>query len=80
MQTFSGKLDDPLDSDADPEMFSSQQDTDTEAENAVKSSGKRLKWPRLVETIALSYISALLMRLPITIGDVYRYVYWPMGY
>lgn len=72
LQTLSGRLDDPLDSEGDSEVFSSQQETETETEESARFSGKSLKWPRLVDTIALCYVAALLMRLPITIGDMYR--------
>jgi len=57
----------------EPEVFSSQAaDTEDESDKAFKPSGKRVQWPRLVDSIALCYIGALLMRLPIGIADFHR--------
>ncbi|BCR84176.1 TFIIB-type zinc finger domain-containing protein [Aspergillus chevalieri] len=59
----------------EPEVFSSQAaDTDDESDKAFKPSGKRVQWPRLVDSIALCYMGALLMRLPIGIADFHRMV------
>ncbi|RJE17793.1 transcription initiation factor RRN7 [Aspergillus sclerotialis] len=66
---FSKAIDEPQDSDG--ELFSSQGETDTEAEDAAKHS-KKARWPQLIDTVALCYVAALLMRLPVTIADMYR--------
>lgn len=57
----------------EPEVFSSQAaDTEDESDKAFKPSGKRVQWPRLVDSFALCYMGALLMRLPIGIADFHR--------
>ncbi|KAL5359701.1 RNA polymerase I-specific transcription initiation factor Rrn7 [Aspergillus floccosus] len=62
--------------DADTlEFFSSQPAVEPDDKlDALTSGGKRVQWPRLVDTIALCYLGALLMRLPISVGDFHRMV------
>ncbi|KAL2871051.1 TFIIB-type zinc finger domain-containing protein [Aspergillus lucknowensis] len=74
LETYATKIADPADEDSQPEFFSSQpagarEDTHTEA---FKSGSKVVQWPRLIDTIALCYLAALLMRLPVSIADFYR--------
>ncbi|KAL3478794.1 hypothetical protein BJX99DRAFT_223909 [Aspergillus californicus] len=62
--------------DSQPEFFSSQpassrEDTDTDA---FKPGSRRTQWPRLVDTIALCYLGAIIMRLPVTVADFYRMI------
>ena len=50
-----------------------------ETQNVPNASGKKAgDSPVLVETVALCYLGILLMRLPIGLGDIYRYDqrYW----
>lgn len=77
LQTLARSVDDADDSQESSEVFSSQAETDTEVEDVVRANGKKLKWPRLVDSIALCYVAALLMRLPVSVGDFYRLVYSP---
>ncbi|KAL4789469.1 hypothetical protein BDV19DRAFT_374058 [Aspergillus venezuelensis] len=62
--------------DSQPEFFSSQpasarEDTETEA---FMPNSKLVKWPRLIDTVALCYLGALLMRLPVSVGDFHQMV------
>ncbi|KAJ5246058.1 hypothetical protein N7468_001041 [Penicillium chermesinum] len=45
-----------------PELFSSQ--AESSDETGVKVGGKYLEWPRMLDTVALCYLAAILMRLP----------------
>ncbi|BAE58051.1 unnamed protein product [Aspergillus oryzae RIB40] len=54
------------------EFFSSQPTADQEEPDIVKFGGKHLQWPRLVDSVGLCYLGALLMRLPVGIGDFHR--------
>ena len=50
------------------------EESENDAPDAAPVSGKKASdAPVLVETIALCYLGILLMRLPVSIGDVYRY-------
>ena len=58
----------------DMQMFSSQAET-TEAENTDQQMAKHLTGtPKLIDTLALCYLAAMLLRLPISIGDLHRHV------
>jgi RNA polymerase I-specific transcription initiation factor RRN7 len=68
------------DEDEGQMLFSSQPatDTETEAENesrAQKSKSKKRgkDAPGLVDTIGLCYLAALLLRLPVSLGDFHKY-------
>lgn len=75
METYSKKIADLGDEDSQPEFFSSQRPSareDTETETFTPGS-KVVQWPRLIDTIALCYLGALLMRLPVSVADFHRY-------
>ncbi|KAL4997359.1 hypothetical protein BDV10DRAFT_169956 [Aspergillus recurvatus] len=62
--------------DSQPEFFSSQPASgreDTEAET-FKMGSNLVQWPRLVDTVALCYLAAILMRLPVSVMDFHRMV------
>jgi RNA polymerase I-specific transcription initiation factor RRN7 len=55
------------------------EESEKETQNVPNASGKKASdSPVLVETVALCYLGILLMRLPIGLGDIYRYDqgYW----
>ena len=64
-------------------MFSSQTDGEKGAETEdegqeVKSEGGKLKkerlYPSLVDSLAICYMGIMLLRIPISLGDIYRSV------
>lgn len=71
-------LKDRVDPESEGNMvFSSQRESEKEAES--KNDGKR-EWkvrgkemPVLNETLGLCYLGMILLRLPVSLGDVYRY-------
>lgn len=63
------------DGDTDPEVFSSQAAQSDDSEMAFKPNSRYLEWPRLLDSVALCYLAALLMRLPVSVNDFYEYVY-----
>lgn len=72
LEGFSRKVDEASEGE-EPEAFSSQAaETTDDSDGAFKPHGKRVQWPRLIDSIALCYMGALLMRLPISIGDLYQ--------
>lgn len=75
LEGFSHKVNEVSEGEEEPEVFSSQAaETTDDSDGAFKPQGKRVQWPRLIDSIALCYMGALLMRFPISIGDLYRYV------
>ncbi|EIT81806.1 hypothetical protein Ao3042_01656 [Aspergillus oryzae 3.042] len=70
---FPAQLEDSSDG-GEIEFFSSQPTADQEEPDIVKFGGKHLQWPRLVDSVALCYLGALLMRLPVGIGDFHRMI------
>lgn len=71
LETYLNKIQDSSDG-GEIEFFSSQPTADQEEPDIVKFGGKHLQWPRLVDSVALCYLGALLMRLPVGIGDFHR--------
>ena len=78
LQLLKSKIDAISDDDA---VFSSQPQSETEAED--KNEGVGRKWkvrgkdsPSLIETLGLCYLGTVLLRLPISIGEMHRYVTW----
>lgn len=72
------KLDSPsaLDQEGRPMSAKAEsgEESETDTQNGCRASGKKASdSPVLVETVALCYLGILLMRLPTSIGDVYRY-------
>ncbi|KAF3394686.1 RNA polymerase I-specific transcription initiation factor rrn7 [Penicillium rolfsii] len=61
--------------DDERELFSSQPETDSSDDLGFKSKGGRyLEWPRLLDSIGLCYLAAVLMRLPICVSDFHRLI------
>ena len=76
LQLLQKKIDAKSDEDA---TYSSQQQSETETEDKDDSVGR--KWqirgkemPRLIETLGLCYLGIILLRLPISIGELHRYM------
>lgn len=63
--------------ESEPELFSSQPTEKDESQDlGFKPRGNYLAWPRLIDSIGLCYLAALIMRLPICVSDFHRYVPW----
>lgn len=59
-------------------VFSSQPESGTEAES--KNDKRRREWkvkdkqmPTLIESLGLCYLGTVLLRLPVSLGEIYRY-------
>lgn len=64
-------------SDAEPKVYSSQsvEPGSDDSESTAKPRGKKRKenaLPALVDTLGLCYLGLFLLRIPCSIGDVYR--------
>lgn len=75
LQLLKSKADPTSDVDT---LFSSQPQSETETE--VKHDGVGREWkvrgkdmPSLIETLGLCYLGIILLRLPISMGELYRY-------
>lgn len=67
--------------DEDRELFSSQPETDSSDDLGFKSnSGRYLAWPRLLDSLGLCYLAAILMRLPVSVSDLHRYEVHALGF
>lgn len=60
-------------------MFSSLPVSETETERDEEGEAKKWnaqgkKMPMLVETLALLYLGTVLLRLPVSMGDIHRYL------
>ncbi|KAL5046279.1 hypothetical protein BDW71DRAFT_182510 [Aspergillus fruticulosus] len=77
LETYAKKIaEDGEGEDSQPEFFSSQpasgrEDTETET---FKVGSNLVQWPRLIDTIALCYLAAILMRLPVSVMDFHQMV------
>ncbi|KAB8232215.1 TFIIB-type zinc finger domain-containing protein [Aspergillus alliaceus] len=74
LETYSDKINNPSEGEEEPEFFSSQPSVGQEEPSIIKFGGKNLQWPRLVDSVGLCYLGALLMRLPVGIGDFHRMI------
>lgn len=74
METYAEKINDPSEQDEEPEFFSSQVTSGLDGAEDIKFRGRQATWPRLIDSIALCYLGTLLMRLPVGVGDFYRWV------
>jgi RNA polymerase I-specific transcription initiation factor RRN7 len=80
LRSLVDKFDDSQEEDDATQLFSSQAPTaaattDAEDETDQETSltaRKPTDNPRLVETLGLCYLAALLLRLPVSIGDIHR--------
>ena len=75
LQLLKSKADATSDEDT---VFSSQPQSETETED--KHDGVGRKWrvggkdmPSLIETLGLCYLGMILLRLPVSIGEIHRY-------
>ena len=78
LQLLKSKTDASSDEDA---VFSSQPQTETEGEEKHEGVGRKWKVrrrdsPSLIETLGLCYLGTILLRLPVSIGEMHRYVTW----
>ncbi|KAL4922758.1 hypothetical protein BDW62DRAFT_171701 [Aspergillus aurantiobrunneus] len=74
LETYSRKIAEVGDEDSQPEFFSSQPASareDTETEMFTPGS-KFVQWPRLIDTVALCYLGAILMRLPVSVAEFHQ--------
>lgn len=68
------KISEPDSSD----VFSSQPDTETEVESTHDEQARgwkvRIKgMPTLIQSLGICYLGAILLRLPVSLGDFHRY-------
>lgn len=76
LQLLKSKTDATSDEDT---MFSSQPQSETETEDKHEGVGRKWKvrgkiMPSLIETLGLCYLGTILLRLPVSIGEMHRYV------
>ncbi|KAJ5824082.1 hypothetical protein N7447_006422 [Penicillium robsamsonii] len=58
------------DDDTEAELFSSQPAGNDESDGiGFKPNSRYLEWPRLIDSVALCYLAAFLMRLPVCVAD-----------
>ncbi|KAJ5788546.1 hypothetical protein N7457_003536 [Penicillium paradoxum] len=63
------------DDDTEPELFSSQPTANHESRDmGFKPNSAYVEWPRLIDSIALCYLAAFLMRVPVCVNDFYDMV------
>ena len=67
------------DSETESRLFSSQDEAKSDSEvsregRGLKASKRFEKPPALIESLGLCYLGAMLLRLPLSIGDLYSYV------
>lgn len=60
-------------------LFSSQPQSETETDEEHEGIGRKWKvrgkeMPRLIETLGVCYLGLILLRLPVSIGEMHRYV------
>lgn len=67
------RLESPERVGSESQVLSSAEGSEQEGgPETLKTDGKGIESPKLVETIALCYMGMLLLRLPIGLGTVYR--------
>ncbi len=76
LQLLKSKTDATSDEDT---VFSSQPQSETETEDKNERVGRKWKvrgkeMPTLIETLGLCYLGTILLRLPVSIGEMHRYV------
>lgn len=55
------------------QIFSSQAAASSEADETAQGGGRKATdSPRLIDSLALCYLGALLLRLPVGVGDIHR--------
>lgn len=78
LQDFESRITDATgddDDDTESELFSSQPAGKDESRDGFKPNSRYLEWPRLIDSVALCYLAAFLMRLPVCVIDFHEYVY-----
>ena len=78
LQLLKSKTDATSDEDTG---FSSQLQSETESEDKIEADGRKWKvrgkdMPSLIESLGLCYLGTILLRLPVSIGEMHRYVAW----
>ena len=64
-----------LEGDTESQVYSSQTEgLDTETEAAIDNQRKDKEMPSLVDTLSLCYLGMILLRIPISLGEIYQYV------
>lgn len=81
LQLLKGKTDATSDEDT---VFSSQPQTGTETEEKNEDVGRKWKvrgrdMPSLIEALGLCYLGMILLRLPVSVGEMHRYVTWSLA-
>ncbi|KAK4862581.1 hypothetical protein LT330_002714 [Penicillium expansum] len=74
LQDFEMRLTDATEDDGDDtesELFSSQPAGKEESRDGFRPNSRYLEWPRLIDSVALCYLAAFLMRLPVSVIDFY---------
>ncbi|CAI7586987.1 unnamed protein product [Penicillium viridicatum] len=71
LQDFESRITDATgdDDDTESELFSSQPAGRDESRDGFKPNSRYLEWPRLIDSVALCYLAAFLMRLPVCVID-----------
>ena len=78
LQLLKSKTDATSDEDT---VFSSQLQSETDLEDQIEADGKKWKFrgkdmPRLIESLGLCYLGIILLRLPVSIGEMHGYGAW----
>ncbi|KAJ5654485.1 hypothetical protein N7490_001488 [Penicillium lividum] len=60
--------------DSEPELFSSQPSQKEDDQPSFTIRPKYHTWPRMPETVAMCYLAAVLMRLPICVYDLHKLI------
>lgn len=80
LRGFSMRINETTDDDDDePQIFSSQttpagSENDSADESGFRPETHILQWPRLLDSVGLCYLAAVLMRIPICVVDLHRCV------
>ncbi|KAJ5586896.1 uncharacterized protein N7459_002661 [Penicillium hispanicum] len=77
LQTYSLRINESADDEdqEEREMFSSQPSQTEDSDGmSFKPRARYLEWPRLLDTVALCYMAAMLMRLPVCVSDFHRLI------
>ncbi|RAH83599.1 RNA polymerase I-specific transcription initiation factor Rrn7 [Aspergillus japonicus CBS 114.51] len=72
LDTFADQINELSELNDEPRFFSSQPASSFDEPPEAKLGTTQTKWPRLIDSVALCYIAALLMRLPVSIEDFHR--------
>lgn len=76
LQLLKARAEEPSESETAPKIFSSQSEIETDiTDQEIEPKRRRRSGkddPTLVDTLALCYLATLLLRLPVSLGDVHR--------